>query len=164
MPDIKNQFTGGKMNKDLDERLVPKGEYRHAMNIQVSTSEESDVGALQNILGNVPGCEYSPPGGVVNQNPIPDHNGGSTTVSSISDEKNDSLYWLVAGIDTKPDPFVPVYDTATSQWIHFDISFKDMIMRTSSSQLTGCDHVKIILSLKRHHSCKMQINTFKVER
>jgi len=52
MPEIKNQFTGGKMNKDLDERLVPKGEYRDAMNIQVSTSEGSDVGTVQNILGN----------------------------------------------------------------------------------------------------------------
>ena len=36
MPEIKNEFTSGKMNKDLDERLVRKGEYRHAMNIQVS--------------------------------------------------------------------------------------------------------------------------------
>ena len=52
MPEIKHQFTGGKMNKDLDERLIPKGEYRDAMNIQVSTSEGSDVGAVQNILGN----------------------------------------------------------------------------------------------------------------
>ena len=59
MPEIKHQFTGGKMNKDLDERLVPNGEYRDAMNIQVSTSEGSDVGAVQNILGNslVPGQE-----------------------------------------------------------------------------------------------------------
>ena len=52
MPEIKNQFTGGKMNKDVDLRLVPKGEYRDAMNIQVSTSEQSDVGTIQNILGN----------------------------------------------------------------------------------------------------------------
>ena len=52
MPEIKSQFTGGKMNKDLDERLIPNGEYRDAMNIQVSTSEGSDVGAVQNILGN----------------------------------------------------------------------------------------------------------------
>ena len=52
MPEIKNQFTGGKMNKDLDERLVPKGEYRDAMNIQVSTSEGSEVGAVRKILGN----------------------------------------------------------------------------------------------------------------
>ena len=52
MPEIKNQFTKGKMNKDLDERLIPKGEYKDAMNIQVSTSEDSDVGTVQNILGN----------------------------------------------------------------------------------------------------------------
>ena len=53
MPEIKNQFTKGKMNKDLDERLVPKGEYRDAMNIQVSTSEDSEVGTVQNLLGNL---------------------------------------------------------------------------------------------------------------
>ena len=48
MPEIKNTFTQGKMNKDLDERIVPNGQYRDAMNIQVSTSEGSDVGAVQN--------------------------------------------------------------------------------------------------------------------
>ena len=53
MPEIKNQFTGGKMNKDLDERLVRNGEYRDAMNIQVSTSEGSHVGTVQNIPGNL---------------------------------------------------------------------------------------------------------------
>ena len=52
MADMKRNFTGGKMNKDLDERLVPRGEYKDAMNIQVSTSEGSDVGTVQNILGN----------------------------------------------------------------------------------------------------------------
>ena len=41
------------MNKDLDERLVPKGEYRDAQNIQISTSEGSDVGAVENMLSNV---------------------------------------------------------------------------------------------------------------
>ena len=46
MPEIKNQFTGGKMNKDLDERIVPQGQYRDGMNIQVSTSEGSDVGTV----------------------------------------------------------------------------------------------------------------------
>ena len=52
MPEIKHQFTKGKMNKDLDERLVQNGEYRDAINIQVSTSDETDVGSVQNILGN----------------------------------------------------------------------------------------------------------------
>ena len=52
MPEIKNNFTQGKMNKDLDERLVPNGQYRDAMNVQISTSDSSDVGAIENVLGN----------------------------------------------------------------------------------------------------------------
>ena len=47
MPEIKNVFQQGKMNKDLDERLVPNGEYRDAMNLQVASSEESSVGTAQ---------------------------------------------------------------------------------------------------------------------
>jgi hypothetical protein len=50
MPEIKQNFTKGKMNKDLDERLIPKGEYREAQNIHISESEGSDVGAIENIL------------------------------------------------------------------------------------------------------------------
>ena len=53
MPEIKNIFTSGKMNKDLDERLVPKGEYLEATNIKVVSSEGSDVGSIKNIKGNV---------------------------------------------------------------------------------------------------------------
>ena len=61
MPEMKRNFTKGKMNKDLDERLVPNGEYRDAMNVQVSTSEGSDVGTIQNVLGNTPGCQLFRP-------------------------------------------------------------------------------------------------------
>ena len=52
MAKVANNFLKGKMNKDLDERLVPKGEYREAQNILITQSEGSDVGAIENILGN----------------------------------------------------------------------------------------------------------------
>ena len=52
MPEIKNSFSAGSMNKDLDERVISNSQYRDAMNIQVSTSEHSDVGTAQNIMGN----------------------------------------------------------------------------------------------------------------
>jgi len=52
MAEVKNVFIKGKMNKDLDERLIPKGEYREAQNILISESEDSDSGAVENILGN----------------------------------------------------------------------------------------------------------------
>ncbi len=41
------------MNKDLDDRLIPNGEYRDAQNISVGKSEADDIGALENVLGNV---------------------------------------------------------------------------------------------------------------
>ncbi len=52
MPEIKNTFLKSKMNKDLDSRLIPNGEYRDAQNLSVSKSEGADVGSLENILGN----------------------------------------------------------------------------------------------------------------
>ena len=52
MANISNNFLKGKMNKDLDARLLQNGEYRNAINAQVSKSEGANVGALENVLGN----------------------------------------------------------------------------------------------------------------
>ena len=107
MPEIKHQFTGGKMNKDLDERLIPNGEYKDALNIQVSTSEGSDIGTAQNILGNslVPGQ------GFIGENSI--------CVGSIADEKNDRLYWFItsATID-----MILRFDTSGIELVFVDIN------------------------------------------
>jgi len=52
MPELKNTFLEGKMNKDLDPRLLKNGEYIDAQNVHVTKSEGSNVGTVQNILGN----------------------------------------------------------------------------------------------------------------
>ena len=83
MPEIKHVFNQGKMNKDLDERIVENGQYRDAMNIQVSTSEASDIGAVQNILGNT---------NVFTNNQIAP---GSVCIAAIASEKDNCFYWLV---------------------------------------------------------------------
>ena len=81
MPEIKNTFTLGKMNKDLDERIVPNGQYRDAMNIEVATSEGSGVGTVQNLLGNYRVEDIIPE--------------DCRCVGSIADEKNNKLYWFI---------------------------------------------------------------------
>ena len=53
MAQTKNTFIKSRMNKDLDERLVPNGEYRDGFNIEVSQSEDADVGTVSTALGNV---------------------------------------------------------------------------------------------------------------
>jgi hypothetical protein len=52
MAQTKNTFLKGKMNQDLDSRIVPVGEYREAINLLVSRSEGSTVGEFENVLGN----------------------------------------------------------------------------------------------------------------
>ena len=53
MAETKNTFIKSKMNQDLDQRLVPNGEYREGFNISVSQAEGADVGTLETVLGNV---------------------------------------------------------------------------------------------------------------
>ena len=125
MPEIKNQFTGGKMNKDLDERLVPKGEYRDAMNIQVSTSEGSDVGTVQNILGNK---ELGWNSGMLPNN--------ARCVGAVADEKNDALYWFV----TSASP----YSTAAGSGMALDTAS----FTSSSPQGLWANGKSMILQLK----------------
>jgi len=52
MANVQNSFIKSKLNKDLDARLIPNGEYRDAKNVQVSRSDGSNVGSLENVLGN----------------------------------------------------------------------------------------------------------------
>jgi len=52
MAKAKNTFLRSKMNKDLDARIIPSGEYRNAINVQVNKSEGDQVGSLENVLGN----------------------------------------------------------------------------------------------------------------
>ena len=52
MAEVKNSFLKSKMNKDLDARLLPNGEYRDALNVSISKSENANVGALENVEGN----------------------------------------------------------------------------------------------------------------
>ena len=76
------------MNLDLDDRIIPNGEYREALNVQVSTSDDSDVGSVQNILGNTLRNRINDSQNIF----IPDD---SICVGQIADEKNEKLYYLI---------------------------------------------------------------------
>ena len=91
MAEVKNNFIKAKMNKDLDDRLVPSGEYRNAQNISISRSEGSDVGALENILGN----------SKVNISDLGINN--LDVIGFLADSATDSIYlFLTDYIDTSP--------------------------------------------------------------
>jgi hypothetical protein len=104
MSEIKHTFQAGKMNKDLDERLVPNGEYRDALNIEVRTSDGDDAGTVQNLYGNIERF-YS---GDSNANPTEswlfEVDGvtprKSSIVGSIADERTNKAYFFIASPPT----------------------------------------------------------------
>lgn len=53
MPETKNIFLGGKMNKDIDPRLLPNREYIEARNASVTDSSGGDAGLVETINGNI---------------------------------------------------------------------------------------------------------------
>ena len=82
MAKVQNTFLKSKMNKDLDARLLPEGEYRDARNVQVSKSEGSKVGNLENTLGNIDVADYSALTGALD----------IVCIGSFSDEINSTIY------------------------------------------------------------------------
>ena len=87
MPESKRIFNAGKMNRDLDDRLVPPGEYRDALNVGIGRSEGSDVGAVENLKGNM---SINPDTLVVSGTNV-------TTIGVVRDPHNDRIYWLNTG-------------------------------------------------------------------
>ena len=106
MAETTNNFTGGRMNKDIDDRLLPENEYRNAINLQISKSENSDVGALQTILGN----EL-----VVNFNTLT----GSTDLDCIGyfvDTSNNRVFLFLTNYTSPSTP--PYYSPTADNYIY----------------------------------------------
>ena len=79
---LKNVFTSGKMNKDSDERLIQKGEYRHALNVRVANSNGSDVGAVENALSNEKMSSIN-------------FGSNAKTIGTVEDDAANKIYWCV---------------------------------------------------------------------
>ena len=96
MPEIKRAFNAGRMNKDLDERLVPQGEYIEANNVQIVAPEEGAIGVIKNIKGNslIEGV------GLID----------AKAVGSAVDTATNKIYWFIYSQNVKA---IAVYDGAT---------------------------------------------------
>ena len=106
MPKIINTFLKGKLNKDLDARLIPNGEYRDARNVQVSKSEGPHVGSLENVLGNEE---------VVNLQTLTGQ-ADVSCIGSLADETNNCVYLFVTNY-TDPNPSKLTYSASAKNFI-----------------------------------------------
>ena len=91
MAQVTNTFIGGGMNKDLDERLIPEGFYRYALNIDVDSDSGSNVGTARNSLGNTLVADLADV--VTRFDPLTDN---ARTIGSVKYETDNLMYWMVA--------------------------------------------------------------------
>lgn len=106
MPEIKKTFLRGRMNKDLDERLIPEGEYTDAQNIQVSSTDESEAGTVQNIKGTTKIFD------TIAQFSL--ELGDFNCVGAIQDDEHDKLYWFIKGTGINTKQAIIEYDLANN--------------------------------------------------
>jgi len=89
--EIKRNFVKGVMNKSLDDRLLPDGFYRDALNIKVSSTDGNDAGTVQNYLGNTEKLDIDTlltDAGFVSQSDL-------TPIGSYTDTQNNDIYWFI---------------------------------------------------------------------
>jgi len=122
MAEVKNAFIKSKMNRDLDARLLPPGEYREGLNIQVSKSEGQDVGALENVIGNKLAPTLQGGGGGVDFNLISNVPADVTQLKSIGihgDVNSGSIFVFLTNWKDKVIDSIPVnYSSSALNYIY----------------------------------------------
>jgi len=89
MANLVRNFIKGRMNKSVDERLVPNGEYIHAENIRMGSTEDSEIGAVENSKGNtqLTTLVYPDTGDALSDD--------ATCIGSYADGAEETIYWFV---------------------------------------------------------------------
>ncbi len=138
MAELIHTFTNGKMNKDLDERLVPNGEYRDALNLEIASSDNSQVGSFQNIKGNrekkskylneTTGKLTSWTSDYISDlsNPI--------CIGAVSDENSDEIYWFIASDNIS---VIASYNSVTTVTLPLVVDTQNILKFSKDYLITG---------------------------
>ena len=147
MPEFIHNFTQGKMNHDLDERMVPNGQYRDALNVTVATSESSNVGALQNLKGNIE----------LKGSPASSGNWSSDYINSLNDpvcigsvrhEPTECIYWFIAtakGTTRSRISVIAEFNQKTGDVTPVFVDTKGILNFTKNNLITGVNIIDDLL-------------------
>lgn len=95
MGNFTRNFLSGRMNKVVDQRLLPEGEYVDAMNVRMGSTEKAEVGVITNTKGNSPLTALA----YIDGTPL---STDARCIGAIEDSANETIYWFVH------DPSFPV--------------------------------------------------------
>jgi len=94
MANIQRNFIAGRMNKALDERLVPNGEYIDALNVRLGSTEDSEIGSVENSKGNtkMTSLQYEQTASTTGAVLLSSE---ARCIGAYEDGQNNRIYWFV---------------------------------------------------------------------
>tara|TARA_Y100001937_G_scaffold14472_1_gene19487 strand:- start:4696 stop:9123 length:4428 start_codon:yes stop_codon:yes gene_type:complete len=75
------------MNKGVDERLVPNGEYIDALNVRLGSTEQSEIGSVENSKGNTQLTTLEFDGNALSSN--------ARCIGAFEDGTRETIYWFI---------------------------------------------------------------------
>lgn len=135
---VQTNFIKGRMNKSVDERLVPLGEYVDALNVRLGSTETTEIGAVENSKGNTlltPSVEYL--GNSLSSS--------ARCIGAFQDGMRETIYWFVhdpANISSSTGKvdLILSFETSTSTLLYHVIS-ETVLNFDPAFLITGVDKI-----------------------
>jgi len=152
MAEVKNTFLKGKMNKDVDARILPKGEYRDAQNVLIGKSDASDVGVLQTLKGNIKADDSVTDNGTVI---------GYFAEQETQTDGSNRIFYFVAG-DAPANNAIYFYDTSNPTGTNPKVIVSGAFLNFSANNLiTGVNMIDDLLFFTDNNNQPRKINVAK---
>jgi len=116
---IQTNFIKGRMNKSVDERLLPPGEYVDALNVRLGSTEDTEIGSVENSKGNSLIAELTYDGQALSSS--------AKCIGVLEDGANNTIYWFVHDSDnpmsaTKIVDMIVSYNVINNNLVYHVIS------------------------------------------
>jgi hypothetical protein len=170
MANVTRNFIAGRMNKIVDERLLPDGEYIDAMNVRMGSTENSETGVISNTKGNLHLTTLSYADGT----PL---SVDARCIGAIEDSARETIYWFVhdpsfiatnAGANpTGKLDLILSYNVYTNALVYHIISINDggnlntTLNFNPSYLITGVNIIEDLLFFTDDYNAPRVINIFK---
>lgn len=161
MANITRSFIKGKMNKSVDERILPDGEYINAVNVRMGSTENSEIGVIENTKGNVSLTKLA-------YNGI-DLSSSARTIGAFQDGANETIYWFIHDENFATSPtdkidLIVSYNTKSDIITYHLISMSDggslntTLNFNPKYLITGVDKVNDLLFFTDNYNAPRCIN------
>lgn len=141
----KTTFIKGRMNKSVDERMLPQGEYVDALNIRSGSTEDTEIGAVENTKGNelLVSLEY-------NGEPLVN----AVCIGAYEDGARETIYWFVTSSTVD---MIVSYNTNT-QSERYHVVSETVLNFDKNHLVNSVDMIDDLLFFTDNHNPPRKIN------